>query len=157
VLNLDTARIKYVNKDINNPEYIFHGHHALQNSIIPRIPSINKTGNHDDTQFGIYGSVKINGAIPYSIKINEEYDDWEGRSFVHYFIPPEYDYEVAVIHYGEIDENATGYIYVLSAKTFKKSNDYQWISTVPVEPIDIVEVKYDELGNHFHFPYLKKR
>lgn len=157
MLNLEIAYQKYKNEDIENPKYIFHGHHTLFEIIKPRIPSLNKTGNPEDTQFGIYGSVKINGAIPYSIKIEEEYDDWDQRSFAHYFVPPEYDYETAVIHYGEIDDDSIGYIYVLDASSFKKSNDYQWISTIPQEPLEIIKVSYEEIKNNFYFPHLKKR
>lgn len=157
MIKLDVAHQKYKNEDINNPKYIFHGHPVLFKNIAPRIPSLNKTGKPEDTQFGIYGSSKINGAIPYSIKIEVEYDDWEQRAFVHYFVPPEYDYEVAVIYHGEIDEDSIGYIYVLDASTFKKSNEYQWISTEPITPIEIIEVVYQEVKEHFNFPYNKIR
>lgn len=155
--NLEIAYQKYINEDYNNPKYIFHGHPSLLKKIIPRIPSVNKTESQEDTQFGIYGSVKLNGAIPYAIKIEEEYDEWVGYPVANYFIPPEYDYEVAVIHYGEIAEDSVGYIYVLDAATFKKSNDYQWLSTDEQIPLDIIEINYNDVKDHFQFPHLKKR
>lgn len=155
MIKLDIAYQIYKNDDINNPKYIFHGRRKLLDKIEPQGPVRNKTRNSEDTVTAIYGSAKINGAIPYSISIESEYDEWYGTELLHYFVPPEHDYEVAVIEYGEIDERAIGYIYVFDASTFKKSNEYQWISTETQIPIEIIEVSYEEVKNHFIFPHQK--
>lgn len=153
-IDLAVARQKYINEDMDNPKYIFHGNHQLQDKIRPRKPPLNYTKDPHDTQVGIYGSIKINGAIPYSIKVDKEYADEYGEEFLNYFVPPKYKYEAAEIIFGQINPNSKGYVYVLDSKNFKKDNDYQWVAKVDEEPLDIIKVDYNEVKDHFIFPHL---
>lgn len=155
-IDLAIARQKYRNEDEEKPKYIFHGNHQLQEEIIPRKPPLAIVGKESDMQEAIYGSVKLNGAIPYSMKVEKEWVDEFSEEWLHYAVPPEYKYEVAQISAGYISPSSKGYVYVLDAEDFIYSNEYQWISKKETKPVDIVKLDYKEVKeDHFFFPHLE--
>ena len=53
--------------------------------------------------------------------------------------------------YGSIDPNGKGYIYVLPSDSFELVNEWEWVSSVDVKPIEVIEINVKDYMNTITF------
>jgi hypothetical protein len=144
---------KYLNQDINNPEFLFHGSPLKLDNIQPRLShdSLNQQNNIAEAIFLFPSFLK---SIPYSFKdkLKENNDTYS------FDIPNINIMPIMTIKETEhIDENITGYIYVFKKdKTMIKDegDSLQYKCYKELTPLDIIEVK---LKDYLKYINIKER
>jgi hypothetical protein len=144
---------KYLNQDINNPEFLFHGSPLKLDNIKPRLShdSLNQQNNIAEAIFLFPSFLK---SIPYSFKdkIKENNDTYS------FNIPNGNTMPIMTISETEhIDENITGYIYVFKkdkAMIKDEGESLQYKCYKELKPIDIIEVK---LKDYLKYINIKQR
>ena len=83
----------------------------------------------------IYAAETIKEVIPFALPIRWYPDTPDGkRAF-------ECDGGKTKLIYGSLDPNGVGYIYKVKADTFKKIDQWQWVSENPCVPVEVIEIK----------------
>ena len=145
--NIDTIS-KYINQDINNPKYMFHGSPRLLESIKPH-KSHDSNNNLDNISNAVFLFPSFLKAIPYAFKdtIKKMSDglDWN------FEITNNDDYPLMKMENVNVSDDITGYIYVFlnNEDMIKDSNDYQYKCFKEITPIDIIEVRFDDYKQYY--------
>lgn len=139
---------KYLNQDIDNPEFLFHGSPYKLDKVSPRLShdSLNQEENIAEAVFLFPSFIK---SIPYAfkdtIKANSSNLDWS------FDIPNDNVLPIMIMRNVNIDENIKGYIHV-----FKKDSDmikdegtYQYKCYKELIPCDVLEVCYKDFEEYF--------
>ena len=148
---------EYLNQDINNPKYLFHGSSYLLNEITPR-QSYDSSGNKNNIAKAVFLFPSFLKATPYAFmdtikKFNEHY---------YFEVPNTNDSILVTIRDVEyIDEDIIGYIYVFKKddRMIKDDKSYQYKCYSELKPHDIVEVKYKDFKQYYNYidPNIKRR
>ena len=145
--NIDTIS-KYLNQDINNPKYLFHGSPKLLESIKPH-KSHDSNNNLDNISNAVFLFPSFLKATPYAFKdtIKKMSDglDWN------FEITNNDDYPLMKMENVNVSDDITGYIYVFlnNEDMIKDSNDYQYKCFKEITPIDIIEVRFDDYKQYY--------
>lgn len=142
---------KYLNQDIHNPKYLFHGSPYLLEKIQPR-QAIDVT-NSKNEDFAVYLSSSFLTSSAYAFrnrlkKCNEHYS---------FNINNEGTKPVMVYEVDYIPEDLCGYVYV-----FRKDDDIikdiqdnenttQYKCHHELKPIDIVKIKFDDYKQYYEY------
>ena len=138
----------YLNQDINNPKYLFHGSPKKLDIIIPN-KGIDSNNNIDNIANAIFLFPSFLKATPYAfkdtIKSNSDELDWN------FEITNNNEYPLMTMYNVNIDDNIIGYIYVFNKdKTIIKDNDtYQYKCYHSLKPMDIIKVKYKDYKKYY--------
>lgn len=132
---------KYLDNDINNPKYLFHGSPNLYNELEPQ-QSHCDSGNEKNIDKAVFMYPLFYKSVPYALKggfiKKEEYgiDSWFETS------NRTIEYPYAIVNNREIDMDAFGYIYVFEKNDDMKKDDdsYQYRCHHSLIPIDIIKV-----------------
>ena len=146
---------KYLNQDINNPKYLFHGSPLKLDVIEPRLSKDTK-GNEKNIANAIFLFPSFLKATPYAfkdtIKEKSKLLNWG------FEIPNTNDFLLMIMENVIIDETIKGYIYV-----FEKSDDmikdnfsYQYKCYKKLIPCDMIEVYYKDFKDYYEVRNLKK-
>ena len=147
---------EYLNQDINNPKYLFHGSPIRTTIIIP-MQSHDYTGNVNNIANAIFLFPSLIKASAYAfkdtIKKNSEGLKWN------FEIPNSNDFPVMTMENVNIDENIIGYVYVfLKDDDMVKDNDsYQYKCYKQKKPIDVVEITYRDFKSYYQITNNKVR
>ena len=139
---------KYINQDINNPIYLFHGSPLKLDKIVPK-QSSDSNGNKDNIANAVFLFPSIVKASAYAfkdtIKLNSEGLEWDFQ------ITNKNEYPVMVMENVNIDREIEGYIYVFYNKgNIKKDKDsLQYKSFDELIPIDILKIKYKDFEEFY--------
>lgn len=140
---------KYLNQDINNPTYLFHGSPYKLTKITPKLShdSNNNLVNIAEAIFLFPSFIKATAyAFKDTIKKNSVNLEWDFKISNYDEIP------VMIMENVNIDENVIGYIYVFNYDSEIKKDEgcsLQYKSYKELVPIDIVEIKYKDYKNYY--------
>ena len=142
---------EYLNQDINNPKYLFHGSPYLLKKIEPR-QAIDVT-NSKNEDFAVYLSSSFLTSSAYAFRNKlKKYNEYYSFDINNEGTKPVMVYEV-----NYIPDNLYGYVYV-----FKKDDDTikdvqenenttQYKCHHELRPIDIVKVKFDDYKQYYAY------
>ena len=134
---------KYINQDINNPTYLFHGSPLLLEKIIPKQSndSNDDSNNIANAVFLFPSLIKASAyAFKDTIKQNSEGLNWNFQ------ITNKDEYPIMMMENVNIDKDIEGYIYVFhNEENIKKDEDsFQYKSFDELIPIYILKIKYKD-------------
>lgn len=126
----------------NKPPVLYHGSAEKLARLEPR--PARGVGPDEDQLTAVYATHLRNIAIAFSLPIIPDEND--GLSFevdlevenpedLNDRFEPRIDLEV-----GPIDLDRPGYVYVLPSHTFDQVDPWQWASSEPVKPVDVIEI-----------------
>ena len=139
---------KYLNQDIDNPIYLFHGSPKKIDVLKPML-SHDSDGNENNVATAIFLFPSFLKATPYAfkdtIKTNSEGLKWN------FEIPNNKDYPLMVMENVNIDSDIVGYIYVFKKddSMIKDKDSYQYKCYQGLKPIDVVEVKLSDYIKYY--------
>ncbi|MBE6139048.1 MAG: hypothetical protein E7174_00885 [Firmicutes bacterium] len=139
---------KYLNQDIDNPTYLFHGSPKMLSVLKPN-QSYDTTGNQQNIANAIFLFPSFLKATPYAfkdtIKANSEGLKWNFEITNSNKLP------LMTMENVNIDENIVGYIYVfLKDDDMIKDNDsYQYKCFKEKQPIDIIKITYKDFKEYY--------
>lgn len=139
---------KYLNQDIDNPDYLFHGSPLKLFELEPNL-SYDTNQNIDNISNAIFLFPSFLKATPYAfkdtIKSNSEGLKWN------FEIPNTNDYPLMIMKNVNIEDNIKGYIYVFQKDNsmIKDENTYQYKCYHTLKPIDVIEIKYNDYKEYY--------
>jgi len=147
---------KYINQDINNPMYLFHGSPKRLSEVHPN-QSYDADGNIHNIANAIFMFPSFLKATPYAfkdtIKVASDGLKWN------FEIPNSDTFPLMTMENVNVDENIVGYIYVfLRDDDMIKDNDsYQYKCYKQKKPIDVVEITYRDFKSYYQITNNKVR
>ena len=150
---------EYLNQDIDNPKYMFHGSPKKLIKVKP-ILSHDSDNNQNNIAEAVFLFPSFIKCSPYAFKDTIKEDSKKQGLHYDFDIPNDNEYPLMIMKNVSINPNIVGYIYV-----FKKDDDmikdkysYQYKCFKELIPIDIIEVKYKDYEKYFEVNnYSKKR
>jgi hypothetical protein len=140
--------MNYINEDLTNPQYIFHGSPKLIKGKVEPRQAVCTSGIEQNTKEAMYGAVTFEGAVCFAIPkkpIEEKHNNswtWEAS----------YNEAKAILYNMTIDKGAYGYVYVFDVKNFVKAGkDIQYTSYISLTPLDVIKVYYKDYKYLFEF------
>lgn len=114
------------------PKYLYHGSQYRFDMVKPQ-PA--QGACEQESMLAIYAAETIKEVIPFALPIRWYPDTPDGkRAF-------ECDGGKTKLIYGSLDPNGVGYIYKVKADTFKKIDQWQWVSQKACVPVEVIEIK----------------
>lgn len=147
---------EYLEQDINNPKYLFHGSPKLLSVLQPNL-SYDLNDNEQNIANAIFLFPSFLKATPYAfkdtIKANSEGLKWN------FEIPNSNTLPLMTMENVIINENIVGYIYVFlrDDDMIKDSDSYQYKCYKPKKPVDIITVRYKDFKNYYYIKNNNKR
>ena len=139
---------KYLNQDINNSKYLFHGSPKSLKKLVPN-QSHDSNNNEDNVANAVFLFPSFIKATAYAfkdtIKENSKDLDWN------FTIPNNNDIPVMIMENVNIDESIKGYIYVVEKDNdmIKDNNSLQYKCKKEIIPIDTIEVTYKDYKKYY--------
>lgn len=139
---------KYLNQDIDNPTYLFHGS-PKKLSILKPNQSYDTNGNQQNIANAIFLFPSFLKATPYAfkdtIKSNSEGLKWNFEITNSNTLP------LMTMENVNIDENIFGYIYVFlkDDDMLKDEDSYQYKCFKEKQPIDILKITYKDFKEYY--------
>ena len=139
---------KYLNQDIDNPTYLFHGSPKLLDKLVP-IMSNDSDNNKNNIARAIFLFPSFLKATPYAFK-----DTIKSNSMnmnFSFMIPNDNEYPLMTMKNVRINEDIFGYIYFfkIDKDMIKDSDSYQYKCYKEKEPIDRVKVYYKDYKKYY--------
>ncbi|NWN90296.1 hypothetical protein HLV39_02130 [Marinobacter adhaerens] len=117
---------------MNKPEYLYHG---TRKKLKLLNPTQGVGYGMADNECGVYAVSDRELAIPFAISYRP-LGDGAVFSVETSKRPPR-----IVLKDTDVDWNQVGYVYKVSFETFEQIDSKQWLSRVPVKPVEIEEIK----------------
>lgn len=114
------------------PQYVYHGSQYKFDVIIPQQAD---GACERESRLAIYAAETMEEAIPFALPIRWYPDTPDGKRVF------ECENGRVRLVYGSLDPNGIGYIYKIKADTFKKIDQWQWVSEEVCIPVEIVEIQ----------------
>lgn len=140
---------KYLNQDINNPKYLFHGSDKVLDELVI-MQSNDSNGNSLNIDKAIFLTPSFIGATPYAfketIKKNSNGLKWNFNIDYNNNIP------VMTMKNVILDDDIIGYVYVFyNSNLFvnEPKGSLQYKSYTNLKPIDVVKVKYKDYKKYY--------
>ncbi len=122
----------------DNAKYLYHGSPYLFDVVKPQ----KACGENDSCSlFAIYACDVLEWVIPFALPIRWFPDDPSGKRI---FMCNE---GRTTISYGSLNPNGIGYVYKMKADSFRKIDNWQWVSEKEVRPDEIIQIK---VSDHWH-------
>ena len=133
---------EYINQDIHNPKYLFHGSPCLLSKVVP-MQSHDSNNNVDNIANAVFLFPSFIKASAYAfkdtIKRNSAGLEWE------FEISNSDEYPVMTMKNVNIDESMVGYIYVFENDldiTKDCGSSLQYKAYKELVPIDVITIEY---------------
>ncbi len=124
------------------PEFLYHGSQYKLDILIPQ-QAIG--GREMDSLRAIYAAGTMDEVIPFALPIRWYPDSPEGKR----------DFECRdgkiYLKYGSLDPAGTGYVYKVRSDSFRKIDQWQWVSEVSCEPVEVVAIKVADYLDRVEF------
>lgn len=139
---------KYLNQDIDNPTYLFHGSPKLLSILKPN-QSYDTAGNQQNVANAIFLFPSFLKSTPYAfkdtIKANSEGLKWNFEITNSNTLP------LMTMENVNIDEDMVGYIYVFLKDNdmIKDKNSYQYKCFKEKKPIDMIKITYKDFKKYY--------
>ena len=98
-----------------------------------------------ESKMGIYAVATKDEAVPFALPFRWYPDEPGGKLLFNT------DGKKSYLQYGSINPNGKGYIYVLPSDTFELVNEWEWVSSVEVKPIEVIEICVKDYMNTITF------
>ncbi len=139
---------EYLNQDINNPKYLFHGSPKKLSILKPKLTN-DSNHNKNNIATAIFLFPSFLKSTPYAFKdtikkLSSELD-WN------FEIPNNNTYPLMIMENVNVFDDIIGYIYVFKKDNsmIKDNNTYQYKCYHQLVPIDIIKVKYQEYKKYY--------
>lgn len=139
---------EYLNQDINNPKYLFHGSPKKLSILEPKLTN-DSNHNKNNIATAIFLLPSFLKATPYAFKdtikkLSSELD-WN------FEISNNNTYPLMIMENVNVFDDIIGYIYVFKKDNsmIKDNNTYQYKCYHQLVPIDIIKVKYQEYKKYY--------
>lgn len=116
------------------PMYLFHGSPKKLEIIEPQQAG----GEGAEGLKGVYAGESLHEVAPFALPIKPQ----NGH------ISFSCDDGCATIHCGYLDPEDHGYVYRVKPDTFRKVDEWEWVSTEPVVPIEVKEIAVKDVPMH---------
>lgn len=151
---------EYLNQDIDNPKYLFHGSPILMDKVDSK-KSHDDGENKSNEDVAIFLFPMFRKATPYALK-KAFRTPIEGVSRENSYFSTTLSrttYPFATIKNRVIDEEEKGYVYVFlnGEGILKDRESYQYRCYHALTPIDIVEVKFKDFASDFGIIYEEEK
>lgn len=150
---------EYLNQDIDNPKYLFHGSPKRLNKLKP-ILSHDSDNNKDNIAEAVFLFPSFLKSTPYAFKDTIKEDSKKLGLHYNFVIPNDDEYPLMTMENVSINPNIIGYIYVFiyDDSMIKDKHSYQYKCFKELIPIDIVEVHYKKYEKYYEvINYSKKK
>lgn len=137
---------EYLNQDIDNPKYLFHGSCKWLSKLIPQL-SHDSNGDIDNIATAVFLFPSFLKCTPYAFKDTIKLNS-SGWSFD---IPNGDEFPLMTMSGVNIPDDIVGYVYVFlrDDDMVKDSNSYQYKCYKELIPIDVVEVHYKDYSEYY--------
>lgn len=139
---------EYLNQDINNPKYLFHGSPKKLSILKPKLTN-DSNHNKNNIATAIFLFPSFLKSTPYAFKdtikkLSSELD-WN------FEIPNNNTYPLMIMENVNVFDDIIGYIYVFKKDNsmIKDNNTYQYKRYHQLVPVDIIKVKYQEYKKYY--------
>lgn len=139
---------EYLNQDINNPKYLFHGSPKKLSILEPKLTN-DSNHNKNNIATAIFLFPSFLKSTPYAFKdtikkLSSELD-WN------FEIPNNNTYPLMTMENVNVFDDIIGYIDVFKKDNsmIKDNNTYQYKCYHQLFPIDIIKVKYQEYKKYY--------
>ena len=139
---------EYLNQDINNPKYLFHGSPKKLSILEPKLTN-DSNHNKNNIATDIFLFPSFLKSTPYAFKdtikkLSSELD-WN------FEISNNNTYPLMIMENVNVFDDIIGYIYVFKKDNsmIKDNNTYQYKCYHQLVPIDIIKVKYQEYKKYY--------
>ena len=139
---------EYLNQDINNPKYLFHGSPKKLSILEPKLTN-DSNHNKNNIATAIFLFPSFLKSTPYALKdtikkLSSELD-WN------FEISNNNTYPLMIMENVNVFDDIIGYIYVFKKDNsmIKDNNTYQYKCYHQLVPIDIIKVKYQEYKKYY--------
>lgn len=122
----------------DKPKYLYHGSQHKTDLLTPHTAS--GLPEENGTECGIYAYENIDDVLPFTLVIRPY---GNGRKSFHV----DDSTGIITISAGVLDETAQGYIYKMMSDDFEKLDEKQWISRIPVVPVEVITVGSKDIMN----------
>lgn len=148
MINMNDKIKQYLNQDIDNPKYLFHGSPHKLDKLVPK-KAYDSEENEDNIATAIFLFPSFLKSTPFAFKdtIKENSMDLNWN----FEVPTTNDYPLMIMENVNIDENIKGYIYVFEKNNnmFKDENTYQYKCYEELVPLDVIEIYYKDFQGYF--------
>ena len=124
------------------PKVVYHGSQYLFDIVEPQ-KAIGQC--EAESLVGIYAASTMEETIPFALPFRYYPDAPGGR------LSRDSDGINSYLHYGSINPHGKGYVYVLPSESFELVDEWQWVSKVPVKPIEIFEISVEDYWHTISF------
>lgn len=139
---------KYLNQDIDNPKYLFHGSPKKLEVLVPQ-ESHDSNNNSNNLATAVFLFPSFLKATPYAFKdtIKELSNDKKWN----FEIPNDDSYPLMRMSNVNLDDDILGYVYVFSKddSMIKDDDSYQYKCFKEIKPVDIVPVRYGDFSSYY--------
>lgn len=138
----------YINQDIDNPKFLFHGSPYKLEKLIPKMTN-DTSGNANNIATAVFLFPSFLKSTPYAfkdtIKKNSEGLEWN------FEIPNSDTYPLMIMSNVNIYEDMIGYIYVFKKNDsmIKDEDSYQYKCYEELYPFDVVEIHYRDFSEYY--------
>ena len=141
---------EYLNQDIDNPKYLFHGSPKRLNILKPML-SHDSDNNQENIAEAVFLFPSFLKSTPYSFKDIIKEDSKKMGFHYDFDIPNDDEYPLMTMKNVSINPNMVGYIYVFNKNNdmIKDDNSNQYKCFKELIPIDIVEVNYKDYEKYY--------
>ena len=110
------------------PMYLFHGSTMRFERLEPRQAN---GACEKESLMAIYAAENLRDVIPFALPLRWYPDEPGGKKAF------TCDAGKTYVEYGYVDINRDGYVYRVKSDTFRKIDEWQWVSKEPVEPLEV--------------------
>lgn len=122
----------------NKPEFLFHGSQYYFEVLKPQQAS---GACEMESMMAIYAAETMDEVIPFALPIRWYPDNPSGkRSF-------ECENGLVKLLYGSINPDGVGYVYKIKSDNFTKIDDWQWVSTEEIVPVEVIKIMVKDYWN----------
>ena len=148
----------YLNQDIDNPKYMFHGS-PKKLTILNPILSHDSDDNKDNIAEAIFLFPSFIKCTPYAFKDTIKENSKKLGMHYDFNIPNDDEYPLMTMKNVSINKNIKGYIYVFKYDDtmIKDKYSYQYKCYQKLIPIDVVEVNYKDYEQYYEVVNYRKR
>jgi hypothetical protein len=114
------------------PAYLYHGSPYLFKTLVPQQ---SMGGSGMESLCAVYAAETFREVIPFALPFRWHPDAPGGK------LVRNCDSGISYLEYGSINPAGVGYVYKLKAEGFRKIDGWQWVSPVPVGPVEITKIK----------------
>lgn len=139
---------QYINNDLNNPKYLFHGSPKLL-EIIEKREAHDSNNNMINNDYAVFLTSSFIIASAYAFK--DKIKDMSSELNWSFNIGMKEDTKELFIKMNNviIDDNIEGYIYVLPFDSAYKKDGIQYKCYKNVKPIEIIKVKFKDFKKYY--------